>query len=575
MSANANAKKILIVEDEMLVQLHLDRTVVGMGHQVTAKVRTAAEAIEAAERERPDLALIDINLPGPRDGISLARELIERFGSTIVFATAHADEETLDRAQSVRASGYLVKPFTSAELRAAISTAVAFETAHAGALSNAHSDADARTNPTAGPGRTGREERPFGPGTRMLFYSHDTFGMGHLQRSLKLIQAIMTGHPDISLLLVTGSSVVHRYELPAGADYVKLPAVQKVGSDDYASRSLLMSGSGVRNLRTNLLLRIVRDYDPNVLFVDHSPAGMQGEMVPALEWLSDRTRCRRVLGMRDVTDDAANVRALWKKQGIDDLIARHYDDLLIFGDKAIYDPVQEYGLGNQAGPRIEYMGFVCENSEPAPAPKASPGDRPKVAVSIGGGDGAVSTLFAYLDMLEEFGDALDVESEILTGPLIADDDLYKVRERARNLPVTITKFLPSTAEFFAHADLVVATAGYNTVTQIFRYAKRALLVPRVLYRREQLVRSRRLEELGLVHCLHPMDISPQRMHAVLARALADPAQPLEEARRSGAMRLDGAERFAEHCGKFTVSVDPGEDAAAGGKDPEQNPGTED
>jgi predicted glycosyltransferase/CheY-like chemotaxis protein len=559
----ASGKKILIVEDEMLVQLHLDRTVVGMGHQVTAKVATAPEAIAAAERERPDLALIDINLPGPRDGISLARELIERFGSTIVFATAHADEETLDRAQSVRASGYLVKPFTSAELRAAVSTAVAFESSGPGGP-NGQAGADATA-------AAYREERPFGPGTRMLFYSHDTFGMGHLQRSLKLIQAIMTGHPDISLLLVTGSSVVHRYELPAGADYVKLPAVQKVGSDDYASRSLLMSGSGVRNLRTNLLLRIVRDYDPNVLFVDHSPAGMQGEMVPALEWLSDRTRCRRVLGMRDVTDDAANVRALWKKQGIDDLIARHYDDLLIFGDKAIYDPVEEYALGKGAGPAIQYLGFVCENTEPAPAPKPSPSGAPKVAVSIGGGDGAVSTLYAYLDMLEEFGDALGVESEILTGPLIAEDELRKVRERARDLPVTITEFLPSTAEFFAHADLVVATAGYNTVTQIFRYARRALLVPRVLYRREQLVRSRRLEELGLVHCLHPMDISPQRLYDVLAAALADPARPLEEARRSGAMRLDGAERFAEHCGKFRVSLAPGEFPEAG----PETPGKED
>ena len=545
---SANTQKVLIVEDEMLVQLHLDRTVISMGHQVTAKVTTAREAIEAAERERPDLALIDINLPGPRDGISLARELIERFDCSIVFATAHADADTLERAQSVRASGYLVKPFTSAELRAAISTAIAFKSA---------GNRPQAVHESQGPeSSASREERPFGAGTRMLFYSHDTFGMGHLQRSLKLIQAVMHDHPEVSLLLVTGSSVVHRYELPAGADYVKLPAVQKVGSDDYTSRSLLMSGSGVRNLRTNLLLRIVRDYDPNVLFVDHSPAGMQGEMVPALEWLSDRTRCRRVLGMRDVTDDAANVQALWKKQGLYELIQRHYDDILVFGDKTIYDPIQEYGLENMVRPVAQYLGFVCENPEPMPARAEPPSAKPRVAVSIGGGDGAVSTLFAYLDMLEEFGDSLNVESEILTGPLIAAEDLEKVHARARDLPVTITQFLPSTAEFFASADLVMATAGYNTVTQIFRYAKRALLVPRVLYRREQLVRARRLEDLGLVHCLHPMDISPQRLHDVIARALEDPSQPLVEARQRDAMRLDGAERFAEHCGKFRVSVAP-------------------
>jgi hypothetical protein len=53
-----------------------------------------------------------------------------------------------------------------------------------------------------------------------------------------------------------------------------------------------------------------------------------------------------------------------------------------------------------------------------------------------------------------------------------------------------------------------------------------------------------------------MDISPQRLHDVIARALEDPSQPLVEARQRDAMRLDGAERFAEHCGKFRVSVAP-------------------
>ena len=534
------ARRLMIVEDEMLVQLHLERVVIEMGHEVTAKASTARQAIEEASQVAPELVLMDINLPGSRDGISAAKELRERYGCAVVFATAHADEATLMRAEAVAPAGYLVKPFTSTEVRAAVQMALA------------------RTPVKPAPRRSVRASpkhlEPFGTGTRMLVYSHDSFGMGHLQRSLKLIRAVIKRNPGTSILLVTGSPAVHRYELPEGADYVKLPSVRKIGPEAYTSRSLAMSGEGVRNLRSNLLLHIVRDYDPNVVLVDHSPAGMQGEFVPALHWLSERTGCRRILGLRDVTDDAANVRELWSKQGIYDLMQRHYDDIIVYGDRDFYDPVLEYRLQAAIGKKVQYVGFVCEAAL-APSEDLRVGARkPRVAVSIGGGDGAVSMIFDYLEMIRRFGAQLDIETEILTGPLIAADDLRQVRERAEGLPVVIHEFMASTSRFFAEADLVVCTAGYNTVTQLLRHAKRALLIPRVLHRREQLVRSRRLEALGLVRCLHPTDCSPGRLFSEIRAALAEPVHRLVEARQQELLPLDGAERFAEFCSGLMVET---------------------
>ncbi|MBW2292084.1 MAG: response regulator [Deltaproteobacteria bacterium] len=552
-----NARKLMIVEDEMLVQLHLEQIVKDMGHEVTATATSAEHAIEEASRVAPDLVLMDISLPGARDGISAAKELRERFGCAVVFATAHADEDTLKRTESVAASGYLVKPFTSAEVRAVVGTALA------------HPRVEARPGTAVGvtpanvdPGRTIRH--PFGPGTRMLVYSHDTFGMGHLQRSLKLIRSVMEHHPETSVLLVTGSPVAHRYELPDGADYVKLPAVQKVGSDAYASRTLAMSGPGVRNLRSNLLLRIVRDYDPNVLLVDHSPAGMQGELVPALEWLTERTRCRRILGLRDVTDDAANVRDSWRKQGIYELLHRCYDDIVIYGDRQFYDPVVEYQLPAALSENVHFLGFVCDRTPPESQQARGNVGKSRVAVSIGGGDGAVSMILDYLAMIRRFGSELDVHTEILTGPLAGAEDKRRIHEQADGLPVVIHEFMHSTTRFFAEADLVVATAGYNTVTQLLCHGRRALLIPRVLHRREQLVRARRLEALGLVSCLNPMDCSPERLFAAVRDALAGPEDALVEARRQGMLPLDGAERFAEFCGQLMVES-VAEPASRGGQ----------
>ena len=157
-------------------------------------------------------------------------------------------------------------------------------------------------------------------------------------------------------------------------------------------------------------------------------------------------------------------------------------------------------------------------------------------------------------MIRRFGAQLDIETEILTGPLIAADDLRQVRERAEGLPVVIHEFMASTSRFFAEADLVVCTAGYNTVTQLLRHAKRALLIPRVLHRREQLVRSRRLEALGLVRCLHPTDCSPGRLFSEIRAALAEPVHRLAEARQQELLPLEGAERFAEFCSGLMVET---------------------
>ena len=88
-----NSRKILIVEDEMIVQLHLRRIVEKIGHEVVGTATTMVEALEAAERNPPELVLMDIHLADGSDGVETARVLTERFDCGVVFATAYADED--------------------------------------------------------------------------------------------------------------------------------------------------------------------------------------------------------------------------------------------------------------------------------------------------------------------------------------------------------------------------------------------------------------------------------------------------------------------------------------------------
>ena len=117
--------RILIVEDESVVATNLQHSLTEMGYYVIDWVPTGEAAIELAEREHPDLVLMDIHLAGALNGIESARMIWERLQIPIVYCTAHADLDTLKAVQTTESYGYVVKPFESPAVRAAIELALA------------------------------------------------------------------------------------------------------------------------------------------------------------------------------------------------------------------------------------------------------------------------------------------------------------------------------------------------------------------------------------------------------------------------------------------------------------------
>src|SRR5262249_35980723 len=95
---------------------------------------------------------------------------------------------------------------------------------------------------------------------RLLFYSHDTFGLGHFRRSLTIASHLRRHLPETSVLIMTGLEAAYAFETPAGIDFVKLPAVKKVGPDAYQSRHLRISFNRVRRLRENLIKAIAKSF---------------------------------------------------------------------------------------------------------------------------------------------------------------------------------------------------------------------------------------------------------------------------------------------------------------------------
>jgi CheY-like chemotaxis protein len=109
-------KKILIVEDEFFIALDAQAQVEALGHTVVGIAVSADQAVLMAEREKPDLVLMDIRLSGARDGIDAAIEIRDRHGIESIFVTANTDPVTLQRAQATYPLGILHKPLTQARL---------------------------------------------------------------------------------------------------------------------------------------------------------------------------------------------------------------------------------------------------------------------------------------------------------------------------------------------------------------------------------------------------------------------------------------------------------------------------
>jgi CheY-like chemotaxis protein len=123
-SAVFSQRRIMIVEDEFLIAMDLQKRLEDLGYEVPAVAASADRALELASLHMPDLILMDIRLQGGSDGIKAAAEVRRRLQIPVIFLTSHADAKTLERAKLSEPSGYIVKPFVFVNFRAVIEIAL-------------------------------------------------------------------------------------------------------------------------------------------------------------------------------------------------------------------------------------------------------------------------------------------------------------------------------------------------------------------------------------------------------------------------------------------------------------------
>ncbi|MBN9690903.1 MAG: PAS domain S-box protein [Verrucomicrobia bacterium] len=119
-----NPTRILVVEDENIVAMDIERGLHHLGYTVVGRASRGEDALELAAKHRPDLVLMDIRLKGAWDGVETAEQIRRQYAIPVVFLTAYADEPTLERAKRAAPYGYLLKPFEETELHSVIEVAL-------------------------------------------------------------------------------------------------------------------------------------------------------------------------------------------------------------------------------------------------------------------------------------------------------------------------------------------------------------------------------------------------------------------------------------------------------------------
>jgi CheY-like chemotaxis protein len=115
-----HSPRILIVEDQYFVAADCELQLQSAGIECVGLATTAGEAAELAQRDLPDLILMDIRLANQSDGVDAAIDIYQRLGIRCIFCSGHADAWTHDKAEPAHPLGWLAKPYSSTDLLAAV-----------------------------------------------------------------------------------------------------------------------------------------------------------------------------------------------------------------------------------------------------------------------------------------------------------------------------------------------------------------------------------------------------------------------------------------------------------------------
>jgi predicted glycosyltransferase len=393
---------------------------------------------------------------------------------------------------------------------------------------------------------------------RILIYSHDTFGLGHLRRCRAIAHSLVDADSSLSVLILSGSPIIGSFDFRSRVDFVRIPGVIKLRNGEYVSLSLHIDIEETLAMRSSIIRHTADIFDPDILIVDKEPLGLRGEVRPTLDLLRARG-VPLVLGLRDVMDDPSALESEWARKNAVPALNDYNDEIWVYGLPQICDPLAGLDLPASVRRRMVYTGYLRRT---APAVSGAPqfDDLPEgkflLVTAGGGGDG--DGLIDWVLAAYEHDPGILPPAVLVFGPFMLPDHQAAFAARAARLPNLRTLIFDARLEgLIARAGGIVAMGGYNTFCEILSFDRPALIVPRMRPRLEQFIRAQRAERLGLARML--AENGNGRDPAAMAAALkALPSQPRPSEIVVPGL-LDGLDVIRS---RFAAGLAPGRDLCA-------------
>ena len=388
---------------------------------------------------------------------------------------------------------------------------------------------------------------------RILIYSQDGFGLGHLRRNLNICHQIKRRRAAASCLIIADSPAAPFFPLPSNCDFIKIPTIVKVDSGVWRPDRLPMSERELLAIRSDIIRNVAVSYRPDVFLVDHMPHGALGELAEPLKILKEHCpHTRIILGLRDILGAPEVIHRQWQTEGAFEAVEAFYDAVFIYGCADLFDVIGQYDFSEDLARKAQYCGYVCREAREAasgPSRKHRPRQKKEekfILVTGGGGADASFFMDQFIDAARLLRDDLKFHAFVTTGPFMSKEQRALLHEKTQNLPIVVSRLGADSVRFLRRADLVISMAGYNTISEILHFRKNAIVVPRAGPSAEQTMRSRLMSERGLFSTIHPTRLTAENLSELIWKKLRRKSRIDEEqmpdlggASRAASLILDG------------------------------------
>ena len=266
---------------------------------------------------------------------------------------------------------------------------------------------------------------------RILMYSHDSFGLGHLRRCRTIAHALVEDYRGLNVLIISGATIAGAFDYRARVDFVKIPSVIKLRNGEYTSMDRHIDLQETLKMRRSIIYHTAESFQPDIFIVDKEPMGLRGEVEETLAYLKGQGT-KLVIGLRDVMDAPQLLEAEWKRNNVMTKIGQFYDDVWIYGPPDFHDPLTGLDVPHTVRDKMDFVGFLQRSKTQAETVAHRPEGDYLLVTTGGGGDGS--------ELIDDVINAYRHDSElthkalVVLGPYMPADQRQRFTSSVADIP---------------------------------------------------------------------------------------------------------------------------------------------